>query len=79
MLLQVLYQSLKELLQYAGNVEEDMLITFQISYTDLFGSPVSYDLKEDGDEIPVTEENRQVMCLENVSVVGFVRNEYILL
>ncbi|XP_076004731.1 ubiquitin-protein ligase E3A isoform X2 [Genypterus blacodes] len=55
----VLHQSLKELLEYNSNVEEDMVITFQISYTDLFGSPVSYDLKEEGEEIPVTEENRQ--------------------
>ncbi|KAI4795094.1 hypothetical protein KUCAC02_031646 [Chaenocephalus aceratus] len=26
---------------------------------DLFGSPILYDLKEDGEEIPVTRENRQ--------------------
>ncbi|XP_040896723.1 ubiquitin-protein ligase E3A isoform X2 [Toxotes jaculatrix] len=55
----VLYQSLKGLLEYTGNVEEDMTLTFQISQTDLFGNPVLYDLKEHGDEIPVTEENRQ--------------------
>ncbi|XP_029003955.1 ubiquitin-protein ligase E3A [Betta splendens] len=55
----VLYQSLKELLQYSGNVEEDMTLTFQISHTDLFGNPVLYDLKEQADQIPVTKENRQ--------------------
>ncbi|XP_045905675.1 ubiquitin-protein ligase E3A [Micropterus dolomieu] len=55
----VLYQSLKELLEYTGNVEEDMMLTFQISHTDLFGNPVLYDLKEQGDQIPVTKENRQ--------------------
>uniref|UniRef100_A0A667ZJ60 HECT-type E3 ubiquitin transferase n=1 Tax=Myripristis murdjan TaxID=586833 RepID=A0A667ZJ60_9TELE len=55
----VLLQSLKEVLEYTGNVEEDMMITFQISHTDLFGNPVSYDLKEKGDQIPVTNENRQ--------------------
>ncbi|XP_076583066.1 ubiquitin-protein ligase E3A isoform X1 [Chaetodon auriga] len=54
-----LYQSLKELLEYSGNVEEDMMLTFQISHTDLFGSPVLYDLKDEGDQIPVTKENRQ--------------------
>lgn len=37
-----------------------MMITFQISQKDLFGEPVTYDLKEDGDEIPVTNENRKV-------------------
>nr|XP_057929407.1 ubiquitin-protein ligase E3A isoform X1 [Doryrhamphus excisus]XP_057929408.1 ubiquitin-protein ligase E3A isoform X1 [Doryrhamphus excisus] len=55
----VLYQSLKELLDYGGNVEEDMALTFQISHTDLFGSPVLYDLKEEGEDIPVSKENRQ--------------------
>uniref|UniRef100_A0A673CRI6 Ubiquitin-protein ligase E3A n=2 Tax=Sphaeramia orbicularis TaxID=375764 RepID=A0A673CRI6_9TELE len=55
----VLYQSLKELLEYTGNVEEDMSLTFQISHTDLFGNPVLHDLKEQGDQIPVTKENRQ--------------------
>ncbi|KAA8589731.1 hypothetical protein FQN60_013096 [Etheostoma spectabile] len=47
-----LYHSLKELLQYSGNVEEDMMLTYQISHTDLFGNPILYDLKEQGDQIP---------------------------
>lgn len=55
----VLYQSLKELLEYTGNVEEDMMLTFQISHTDLFGNPVLHDLKEQGDQIPVSKDNRQ--------------------
>ncbi|XP_051882395.1 ubiquitin-protein ligase E3A [Pristis pectinata] len=54
----VLYQSLKELLEYDGSVEDDMMITFQISQTDLFGTPVMCDLKENGNQIPVTNENR---------------------
>lgn len=37
-----------------------MSLTFQISHTDLFGSPVFYDLKEQAEQIPVTTENRQV-------------------
>lgn len=61
--LQVLFQSLKDLLEYEGNVEEDMMITFQISQTDLFGNPLMYDLKEGGDKIPVTNENRKVSPL----------------
>lgn len=55
----VLYQSLKDLLVYEGSVEEDMMITFQISQTDLFGNPLMYDLRENGDKIPVTNENRK--------------------
>lgn len=65
LLLQALYQSLKGLLEYTGNVEEDMMLTFQISHTDLFGNPILYDLKEQGDQIPVTKENRQVKCLKS--------------
>ncbi len=63
--MQALFQSLKELLEYVGNVEEDMMLTFQISHTDLFGSAVLYDLKEQGEQIPVTKENRQVTCLKS--------------
>ncbi|XP_049574872.1 ubiquitin-protein ligase E3A isoform X1 [Syngnathus scovelli] len=55
----VLYQSLKELLDYSGDVEADMALTFQISHADLFGSPVTHDLKEDAQDIPVSKENRQ--------------------
>ncbi|XP_014005202.1 ubiquitin-protein ligase E3A isoform X2 [Salmo salar] len=62
----VQYQSLKELLDYEGDVEEDMMITFQISQTDLFGEPITYDLKENGDQIPVGEDNRK----EFVSLYG---------
>lgn len=55
----VLHQSLRELLEYSGNVEEDMALTFQISHTDLFGNPILHDLKEEGEKIPVTKDNRQ--------------------
>lgn len=64
----VLYQSLKELLEYEGSVEEDMMITFQISQTDLFGNPLMYDLRENGDKIPVTNENRKVSQTENMKM-----------
>ncbi|KAK1876452.1 Ubiquitin-protein ligase E3A [Dissostichus eleginoides] len=55
----VLHQSLKELMEYEGSVEEDMMITFQISHTDLFGNPLMHNLRENGDKIPVTNENRK--------------------
>ncbi|XP_061593598.1 ubiquitin-protein ligase E3A-like [Cololabis saira] len=55
----VLYQSLKELLEYTGDVQEDMSLTFQISHMDLFGNPMLHDLKEQGEQIPITKENRQ--------------------
>ncbi|XP_030227892.1 ubiquitin-protein ligase E3A isoform X1 [Gadus morhua] len=55
----VLYQSLKQLLDYSGNVEEDIVTSFQISGTDLFGNPITHDLKEQGEGIPVTNHNKQ--------------------
>ncbi|XP_043927749.1 ubiquitin-protein ligase E3A [Protopterus annectens] len=56
---QVLHQSLKDLLEYEGSVEEDMMITYQISHTDVFGNLLMYDLKESGEKVPVTNENRK--------------------
>ncbi|XP_061681552.1 ubiquitin-protein ligase E3A [Syngnathoides biaculeatus] len=55
----VLYQSLKELLNYGGDVEADMALTFRICLADLFGNPVFYDLKAKAEDIPVSRENRQ--------------------
>ncbi|KAL0614344.1 Ubiquitin-protein ligase E3A [Plecturocebus cupreus] len=52
-------QSLKDLLEYEGNMEDDMMIIFQISQTDLFGNPMMHELKENGDKIPITNENRK--------------------
>ncbi|XP_076131523.1 ubiquitin-protein ligase E3A [Alosa pseudoharengus] len=54
-----LYQSMKEILDYGGDVEKDMMLTFQISQTDLFGNPVTHDLRENGEDIPVTNDNRK--------------------
>uniref|UniRef100_UPI00398E40C3 ubiquitin-protein ligase E3A-like isoform X2 n=1 Tax=Pristiophorus japonicus TaxID=55135 RepID=UPI00398E40C3 len=55
----ILYRSLKEVLEYEGNIEEDMMITFQVSYSDLFGVPIIHNLKEDSNEIPVTNQNKK--------------------
>jgi hypothetical protein len=58
-----LYKSLNSLLDFEGSEQEfqdTFMQTFQISLTDNFGSPVNFDLKENGDKIPVTKENRRV-------------------
>ncbi|XP_039264835.2 ubiquitin-protein ligase E3A-like isoform X1 [Styela clava] len=54
-----LYQGLKGLLEYEGNVEEDMMTTFSIGYHDMFGTSRSFELKPDGINIPVTKDNRK--------------------
>ncbi|XP_070553095.1 ubiquitin-protein ligase E3A-like [Ptychodera flava] len=55
----VIYNSLKSLLEYEDSVEDTFMQTFQISLQDLFGAPVTFELKENGNSIPVTNENRQ--------------------
>jgi len=47
-------------LDYDGDVENDMMCTFRIGYTDMFGSSFSKELKENGANIAVTKENRKV-------------------
>ena len=40
-----------------------MMCNFTIGYTDMFGSSLTKELKENGAEITVTNENRQVSDL----------------
>lgn len=55
----VLYNSLKQMLEYHDNDLDDVFMqTFRISYQDVFGSTIDYDLKEKGDSISVTQENK---------------------
>ncbi|KAJ7325707.1 Ubiquitin-protein ligase E3A [Desmophyllum pertusum] len=55
----VLAISLQDLLDYEGDVESEMMCTFTIGYTDMFGSSLTKELKENGAEITVTNDNRQ--------------------
>lgn len=58
--LQSLASGLQDLLDYEGDVESEMMCNFTIGYTDMFGSSLNKELKENGAEITVTNENRQV-------------------
>lgn len=53
-----LYTGLTQLLAFEGNVEETYCRTFQIEYESPFGELIKHDLKVNGHEIPVTNENR---------------------
>ncbi|XP_041271880.1 probable E3 ubiquitin-protein ligase HECTD2 isoform X3 [Onychostruthus taczanowskii] len=53
-----LAHGLSELLSYEGNVEEDFYSTFQV-FQEEFGVIKSYNLKPNGDKIPVTNRNRK--------------------
>lgn len=54
-----LYTGLTELLAFEGNVEEIYCRTFQIEHESPFGELIKHDLKANGCEIPVTNDNRQ--------------------
>lgn len=57
-----LYRGLQELLAYTGDdIEEVFMQTFRISYQDVFGTVLFYDLKSKGDQISVNHENKEEM------------------
>lgn len=43
-----------------SDFEEVFMQTFRVSYQDVFGSVIFYDLKQNADEINVTQENKRV-------------------
>ncbi|XP_018332233.1 ubiquitin-protein ligase E3A [Agrilus planipennis] len=54
-----IYNSLKQLLEYdEPDIEDVFMQTFRISYQDVFGSIIYHDLKENGDQINVTHQNK---------------------
>lgn len=44
---------------YNGDVSEDIMTTFEISY-EVFGSTCKYELVKDGKNVKVTNDNRKV-------------------
>jgi hypothetical protein len=52
---------LQELLDYEGDVAEAFEQPFCIADVDMFGVPHVHKLKPDGDQIIVTNDNRQVL------------------
>ena len=57
---QALAKGLIGLLEFDGDVEETFMQTFCVSYTNVFGSTITQQLKPNGDQIPLTNDNRQV-------------------
>ncbi len=54
-----MYQSMQSILEYNGDDFEDVfMLTHQISFNDTFGSVVNFNIIENGNEIPVTKQNR---------------------
>lgn len=44
----------------AAKFQDSFMINFEVSYLDMFGNEFKHELKEDGKNIMVTMENRQV-------------------
>ncbi|KYN30806.1 Ubiquitin-protein ligase E3A [Trachymyrmex septentrionalis] len=55
-----LYRTMKELIEYTrDDMSETFMQTFRVSYRDVFGSLSFHELKENGDELYVTQENKK--------------------
>ncbi|KAK6637179.1 hypothetical protein RUM44_007593 [Polyplax serrata] len=55
-----LFSGLKELLEYEDDDIEDVLIqTFRVCYTDVFGNTLFHELKEGGDQVYVNQDNKK--------------------
>jgi hypothetical protein len=67
---QTLARGLQEFLVYQGNVAEAFEQPFCIADVDMFGMPQVHKLKPDGDQIMVTNENRQVIDVTLSTVSG---------
>jgi ubiquitin-protein ligase E3 A len=53
-----LARGLQQLLEFEGDVQDTFCLIFQVE-TEVYGHRETYDLKPDGENIPVTNENRQ--------------------
>jgi len=53
-----LYKSLKHILEYQGNLEEDLYMQFQVTY-DFYGEHQVHELIPNGSNINVTQENKE--------------------
>lgn len=60
-MLQTLAQGLQGLLDYDGDVADAFMQPFSIAVVDVFGVPQVHSLKENGAEIIVTNDTRQVL------------------
>lgn len=55
-----LYRTMKELMEYTGDdMSEIFMQTFRVAHRDVFGSISFHELKENGDELYVTQENKK--------------------
>ncbi|XP_020293202.1 ubiquitin-protein ligase E3A isoform X1 [Pseudomyrmex gracilis] len=55
-----LYRTMKELMEYTGDdMPETFMQTFRVGYRDVFGSLSFYELRENGDNLYVTQDNKK--------------------
>lgn len=59
--MQSLCKGLQDLLSHKeDDIESVFMLTFRISYKDVFGTVLIHDLKENGDKILVNQSNKEV-------------------
>ena len=61
---QTLAKNLQYLLDDEGDVQDTFMYNFRISYIDVFGTTINHELKENGEAIPVVNENKKVSADE---------------
>lgn len=68
--------SLQQMLDYQNDdFEEAFEQTFCIGYSDVFGQSHTYDLKEDGASVPVSQANKQVHDVVDAGVLFIYKND----
>ena len=67
-IIQVIARSLQSLLdsqeEDPQKFQDSFMLNFEVSHLDMFGNEIKHELKENGREVPVTRENRQV-CMSH--------------
>ena len=59
------------MLDYEGeDFQETFMATFQVSFSDMFDNAQTFNLREEGDKIAVTLENRQVRMILTMTLVN---------
>lgn len=72
----VIYNSLMELLSYEeDDIEDVFMLTFRISYKDVFDNLLTHDLKLNGANIYVNQTNKRV-CIVHHIFSAHVRNVF---
>lgn len=58
------------------SLESAFMSTFSVSYTDMYSCQQKIDLKENGEQVPVTEDNVQVIVCMGCVLSELPKNDF---